>query len=713
MDIFRANLPQAVGLPKRLTRLSDLAYNLWWTWHPEAARAFGRLDYDSWEMLGHNPIRFLREVKRARLIQAARDNEYLAIYDRIFASFDAYMAQTELWADRAHPELTNRPIAYFSMEYGLHETLPIYSGGLGILAGDHLKEASDLGLPLVGIGLMYGEGYFSQRITEDGWQESINRLLNFNDLPVLPVMTEDGQRMTVEVEFPDRQVSVQIWEVRVGRVALYLLDSNLETNSPGDRSLTARLYWADLDHRILQEMLLGIGGVRALRALGYNPSVWHMNEGHAAFLTLERAREQVQAGRDFGAAIESTRRQNVFTTHTPVPAGNDEFPLWLVEKYFSALWPQLKLEREQFFDIARRGWPSGETFSMGVLALRNSGARNAVSELHGSVARRMWNFLWPDLSQEQVPISHVTNGVHSANWMARRMRSLLDVHLGADWYERLDEPGLWSGLDQIPDAELWAVRIHLKRKLAFYMRERVRGRWAEGGYHPVQVVASGVLINPYALTIGFARRFAAYKRANLIFSDIDRLLDIVNRPNQPVQIIFAGKAHPADSEGKQIIQDVYRHVKRAEVSGRLVFLEDYDMNLARYLVQGVDIWMNTPRRPMEASGTSGMKAALNGVVNFSVLDGWWREAFNGRNGWAIGTDEDIDSPAPQDKEDAESLYTVLENEIIPQFYERDPKEISHRWLGQIKESMKTIIPRFSTRRMLKEYVERVYVGALN
>jgi starch phosphorylase len=712
MDAFRAKLPQTIGLPKRLTRLGDLAYNLWWTWHPEAARAFGRLDYDSWEMLGHNPIRFLREVKRARLNQAAKDNEYLAIYDGIFANFDSYLTQTKLWADRAHPELTNRPIAYFSMEYGLHETLPIYSGGLGILAGDHLKEASDLGLPLVGIGLMYGEGYFSQRITEDGWQESFNRLLNFNDLPVLPVMTEDGQRMTVEVEFPDRLVSVQIWEVRVGRVPLYLLDSNLETNSQADRSLTARLYWADLDHRIMQEMLLGIGGVRALRALGYNPSVWHMNEGHAAFLTLERAREQVQAGRDFGAAIDSTRPQNVFTTHTPVPAGNDEFPLWLVEKYFSALWPQLKLEREQFFDVARRRWPSGETFSMGVLALRNSAARNAVSELHGSVARRMWNFLWPDCAQDQVPISHVTNGVHSANWMARRMRSLLDVHLGADWYDRLDEPALWSRLDQIPDSELWAVRIHLKRKLAFYMRERVRGRWTEGGYHPVQVVASGVLINPYALTIGFARRFAAYKRANLIFSDIGRLLDIVNRPNQPVQIIFAGKAHPADSEGKQIIQEVYRQVKRAEVSGRLVFLEDYDMNLARYLVQGVDIWMNTPRRPMEASGTSGMKAALNGAVNFSVLDGWWREAFNGRNGWAIGKDEDVESPAQQDEEDAESLYAALEHEIIPLYYERDPKEISHRWLGRVKESMKTIIPRFSTRRMLKEYVEGVYVGAL-
>jgi starch phosphorylase len=712
MDIFRARLPEPLTLPKRLKRLSELAYNLWWTWHPEAARLLGRLDYDLWEMLGHNPIRFLREIKRSRLNQAARDAEYLALYDAVFARFDSYFSQGRLWAVRAHPELTNRPIAYFSMEFGLHEMLPIYSGGLGVLSGDHLKEASDLGLPLVGIGLMYAEGYFSQRITEDGWQESINRMLNFADLPVLPVNAEDGRRLTIEVEFPDRQVSVQIWEVRVGRVPLYLLDSNVEANAAADRSLTARLYWADLDHRIMQEMLLGIGGVRALRALGYNPSVWHMNEGHAAFLTLERARELVQAGHEFAHAMDATRSHNIFTTHTPVPAGNDEFPLWLVEKHLAAIWPQLKLEREQFFDLARRRWPEGETFSMGVLALRNSEGRNGVSELHGRLARKMWAFLWPDCPEDRIPITHVTNGVHTSNWMARRVRNLLDAHLGADWYAHLDEPELWSSLDAIPDDELWAIRLHLKRKLAFYMRERVRERWTEGGYHPVQVVSSGVLINPYALTIGFARRFATYKRASLILSDMSRLLDMINRPNRPVQIIFAGKAHPADEAGKRLIQQVYREVKRAEVNGRLVFLEDYDINLARYFVQGVDVWMNTPRRPLEASGTSGMKAALNGVLNFSVLDGWWREAFNGQNGWAIGGDEQLDSSEEQDQEDAESLYSSLEHDIIPLYYERDPKEISHRWLARVKESMKTIIPRFSARRMVKEYVERLYMAAL-
>jgi starch phosphorylase len=716
MELFRAQAPQPFNLPKRLGRLSELAYNLWWTWHPEAVRVLGRLDYDLWERLDHNPIPLLREIKRRRLSLAVKDRAYLADYDRIFAAYDAYFAEKKTWAAQAHPELTNRPIAYFSMEYGLHEKLPIYSGGLGVLAGDHLKEASDLGLPLVGVGLMYAEGYFTQRITDDGWQESINRVMNFADLPMLPVMTDDGQRMTVEVEFPDRIVSVQIWEVHVGRVPLYLLDSNVEANSPGDRMLTARLYWADLDRRIMQEMVLGIGGVRALRALGYNPSVWHMNEGHAAFLTLERARELVQAGHTFEQAMEQTRRQNIFTTHTPVPAGNDEFPLWLVEKYLSAFWLQLKLDREQFFDIARREWPSNETFSMGVLALRNAAGCNGVSELHGRVARRMWNFLWPDRAEDDVPITHVTNGVHTANWMARRLRNLLDLYLGEDWYARLDDPKIWSKFEGIPDADLWGVRVHLKRKLAFYMRERVRERWADGGYHPVQVVSSGVLINPYSLTIGFARRFATYKRASLILSDVKRLLNIINRPNMPVQIIFAGKAHPADDAGKLLIQQLYREIKRAETGGRLVFLEDYDMNLARYLVQGVDVWMNTPRRPLEASGTSGMKAALNGGLNFSILDGWWREAYDGENGWAIGEDRGADlqaqPEADQDREDAASLYNVLEDEIIPLFYERDSREIPHQWLRRIKASMKTIIPHFSTRRMVKEYIERLYIPAL-
>jgi starch phosphorylase len=611
-----------------------------------------------------------------------------------------------------YPQLQGRPIAYFSMEFGLHETLPIYSGGLGVLAGDHLKEASDLGLPLTGVGFLYDEGYFSQRITEDGWQDALNNTLDFNSLPALRVMDPSGNWMCVDVEFPDRTVSLGLWEIHVGRIPLYLLDSNLEQNSDFDRQLTARLYWSDLDRRVMQELLLGVGGVRALRALGYNPSVWHMNEGHAAFLTLERARELVAGGDTFEAAIEKTRAQNVFTTHTPVAAGNDEFPLWLIEKYLAALWPQLNLTREQFFEMARHQMPQGETFSMGILALKHSEGRNAVSELHGRVARKMWHFLWKDKDENEVPITHVTNGVHVSNWMARRLMNLFCDYLGEDWYEHIDERDFWSNLDGIPDAALWAVRLHLKRKLAFYLRERVRDRWTHGGFHPVQVVSSGVLINPYALTIGFARRFATYKRASLVLADVERLLHIINRPNMPVQIIFAGKAHPADEPGKQLIQKVYREVKRAETGGRLVFVEDYDMNLARYLVQGVDVWMNTPRRPYEASGTSGMKAALNGVLNFSVLDGWWREAYNGSNGWSIGEDKELESQSLQDAQDAESLYSTLENEIIPLYYDRDPKEIAHEWIMRMKSSMKTNIPQFSTRRMVKEYVKRLYIQAL-
>jgi starch phosphorylase len=712
MNTFRTHLPDGFDLPKRLSRLGELAYNLWWTWQPEAARLFSRMDNNLWERLGHNPIRFLREVGRPRLSQASKDKEYRDLYDRVFASFDSYMEQTDTWTSLAHPELTGRPIAYFSMEFGLHETLPIYSGGLGVLAGDHLKEASDLGLPLTGVGFMYAEGYFSQRITEDGWQEALNNTLDFHNLPALPVLDDSGNRMTVDVEFPDRITTLGLWEIRVGRVPLYLLDSNLDPNTEYDKQLTARLYWSDLDRRVMQELLLGVGGVRALRALGYNPSVWHMNEGHAAFLTLERARELVASGHTFEEALEKTRRHNVFTTHTPVPAGNDEFPLWLIEKYLAAIWPQLNLTREQFFDVARHQMPQGEMYGMGVLALRNAEGRNGVSELHGQVARKMWNFLWPDKAEEDVPITHVTNGVHVSNWMARRLISLFKDYLGKDWLDHLDEPDLWKNIDDIPDDELWAVRQHLKRKLTFYMRERVRDRWTVGGFHPVQVVSSGVLLNPYALTIGFARRFATYKRASLVLSDVERLLDIINRPNMPVQIVFAGKAHPADEPGKQLIQQVYRQVKRAETGGRLVFVEDYDMNLARYLVQGVDVWMNTPRRPMEASGTSGMKAALNGALNFSVLDGWWRESYNGRNGWAIGEDKEMESQSVQDAKDAESLYTTLENEIIPLYYDRDQSDISHEWVARVKESLKTNVPQFSTRRMVKEYVERLYVKAL-
>ncbi|MCZ2127616.1 MAG: alpha-glucan family phosphorylase [Anaerolineales bacterium] len=706
---FLSSPSQKFELPERIGRLGELATNLWWSWHPEAAYLFGRLDFDLFEQVNHNPIRMLKEAGRARLNQAAQDDDYLRQYDAVMQSFDSYFKK-ETWSAVNHAELT-RPVAYFSMEYGLHETLPIYSGGLGVLAGDHLKEASDLGLPLVAVGFMYAQGYFTQRITEDGWQEAVNNIISFEDLPVSLVL-KDGKPLTVSFEFPDRKLYAQIWEARVGRVPLYLLDSNVEGNSDYDRLLTARLYWSDLDRRIMQESLLGIGGVRALRALGYDPAVWHMNEGHAAFLTLERIREQVAAGAAFNAAAQATRGQNVFTTHTPVPAGNDEFPFWLVEKYLANYWGELGLSREEFMDVAKHSIAYGDVYSMPVLALKLSAASNGVSQLHGEVAREMWKFLWSDGKSNVAPIQHVTNGVHTRNWLARRMNVLLEKYLGEDWYDHLDEREWMERLDTIPEKELWGVHLHLKRKLSFYLKERVRDRWTAGGFHPVQVVASGVLINPYALTIGFARRFATYKRASLILSDVERLLELINRPNMPVQIIFAGKAHPADDPGKKLIQQVYHTAKRAENGGRIVFVEDYDMHLARHLVQGVDVWMNTPRRPYEASGTSGMKAAINGVPNFSVMDGWWCEAYNGNNGWKIGSEAKYESNEAQDAADALDLYDTLEHQIIAKYYNRDPKDLlSTEWLALMKESMKTVLPQFSTRRMVKEYAERFYLPA--
>lgn len=711
MSTFKTKLPSQFDLPRRINRLGELSYNLWWAWNPTALRLFNRIDNNLWEQVKHSPIRFLRELERPVLNAAAQDPDYLDLYDRVFSEFDEYLNRKDTWYSSERPN-QQKQIAYFSMEFGLHETLPIYSGGLGVLSGDHLKETSDIGLPLVGVGLLYSEGYFSQRISEDGWQDAINNPLNFADLPILPVQNDDGSELTIQVEFPQGPVVARIWEVRVGRTPLYLMDTNIDINPPILRQLTTRLYWSDVNLRIMQEIVLGIGGVRALRALGFDPTVWHMNEGHAAFMTLEKARELVKQGKTFEEAIALTKPHNVFTTHTPVPAGNDEFPLWLVDKYLSNLWPELGLSRDQFVDLARHQENWGDAFSMPVLALRFSNGRNAVSELHGVVSRKMWSQLWPEKPVEEVPITSVTNGVHTATWMARRMRMLFDKHFGKDWLEHLDDFEMWEKIEAIPRDEIWAVRNHLKRKLMLYIQERARKRWLKGSLHPVQVIAEGVMLDPYVLTIGFARRFATYKRADLALRETERLLELINRPNRPLQIIFAGKSHPADEPGKMMIQKVYRAVKKAENGGRIVFLEDYDMNLARYLVQGVDVWMNTPRRPNEASGTSGMKAAVNGALNFSVLDGWWREAYNGENGWSIGPDADLDAQV-QDEADSESLYQILENEIIPLYYEeRDSNDVPYKWVRRMKESMRTVTPQFSMRRMLKEYIDRLYIPAI-
>jgi starch phosphorylase len=710
MQKFRALLPNSFSLPPRIHGLAEMAYNLWWTWNPEAQRLFSRIDRELWEQTYHNPVKFLRQVARSRLNAAMNNRYYMEFYDRIMRSFEQYLEPEKTWFSENYPDLGNQLIAYFSMEFGLHETLPIYAGGLGVLSGDHAKEASDLGLPFVATGFFYTEGYFTQRISEDGWQEAQYNVQRFDELPVIPLVDEEGNPFKVSVELPGRNVEVRLWKVRVGRVPLYLLDTNLESNTPADRALTDRLYRSDLDLRISQEILLGIGGVRALRLLGYSPSVWHMNEGHSAFMVLERIREYMQSGLTFDESSDRVCSSNVFTTHTPVPAGNDEFPLWLVEKYFANLWPDLGLDRDGFIDLARHKVSWGDMFSMPALALKHSEARNAVSELHERVARRMWAYLWPNTTEDESPITHITNGVHVGTWLARRLRHLFERYLGSDWLEHADEADVWELVNNIPDDQIWAVRLHLKRKLTAYVRERARLRWLNGGWHPVQVVASGVLLDPYALTIGFARRFAPYKRANLILTDPDRLLKILNNQERPLQIIFAGKSHPDHEGGKMLIQEVYRMVKKSESGGRMVFLEDYDMNLARYLVQGVDVWLNTPRRPNEASGTSGQKAAMNGVLNFSVLDGWWREGYNGKNGWAIGLDRDVEDPAQQDAEDAKSLYDILENEIVPLYYQmRSSDGLPGEWIARMKESIRTVGPHFSMRRMVKEYLERMYL----
>lgn len=710
---FKIEIPNHFDLPKQLKRLGELAYNLWWTWEKDCQRMYRDIDFDLWEKTYHNPVKFLRQVERSRINEMQNDLHFMKKYNDVIEEFDKYVKSEKTWFDTTYPKKKKELVAYLSSEFGMHETLPIYAGGLGILSGDHIKEASDLGIPMVGVGFLYTNGYFSQKITEDGWQEARYMNLKFEELPVSPVMDENGAPLTVKVDLPGREILVRVWNIQVGRVPLYLLDSNVDGNSDADRQLTARLYSSDLDLKITQEIILGIGGVRALRKLGYDPTAWHMNEGHSAFSSLERARELVAKGKTFEEASNIVRKNTVFTTHTPVPAGNEQFPLWLMDKYFSHLWPQLGLDRDQFMDIARMQQPWGETFSMPVLAIHMSSFRNGVSELHGQVARKMWQFLFEDTKVEDVPISYVTNGIHTGTWMARRLRNLFSEYFDPEWRENIDDPEIWEKIKDVPNEELWEVRRHLKRKLMMYLRDRSRAQWLNDGIHPVQVVAGGALLDPYALTIGFARRFATYKRANLIFRDVDRILRLINDHNRPVQIIFAGKAHPADEPGKLLIQEIYRIVKKAECGGRLVFVEDYDMNIARYLVQGVDVWLNTPRRPMEASGTSGEKAALNGVLNFSVLDGWWREGYNGKNGWSIGSEKEYADTNAQDDADAISLYETLENEIIPMYYEnRTPDGVPLDWMEYMKETIRTCGPNFSMRRMVKEYTTELYIPSI-
>ena len=698
-------------MPARISRLYELAYNLWWSWHPEARALYSELDPALWERTGHGPVRLLSEVEPDVLEKAVSNHEYLARYDDVLAAFDRYMhpQPEETWFSRTYPELAESTIAYFSAEFGLHEALPIYSGGLGILSGDHCKEASDLGLPFVGVGFLYPQGYFRQQVSREGIQEAFYDKLHFSESPAVPATGPDGNEVMISVDLPGRRIHAKVWKLQVGRITLYLMDTDVPPNTPADRELSARLYGGDRDMRISQEIVLGIGGVRALKALGIKPAAWHLNEGHAAFLNLERCRELVAQGLSFREAREAVAANSLFTTHTPVAAGNDTFSYDLIDRYFSSYWGQLDLTRDQFLSVAREDHGWGPTYSMTVLALRLTGHHNGVSALHGEVARRMWQFLWPGVDVNEVPIGSITNGVHAPTWVSPEMDQLFRRYLGEDWVNHIDEQEMWDRIDEIPDAELWRVHMQRKRALIEYTRQHLHEHHLRLGEGSHQMAEFQQMLNPDALLIGFARRFATYKRATLLFRDLARLQKIMHDPERPVQIIFAGKAHPADQPGKNLIEQVYRFSRSDAFRGNVVFLENYDIDMARYLVSGTDMWLNNPIRPHEASGTSGQKAALNGLPNCSILDGWWAEGFNGENGWAIGEERDYHDQNAQDEADSLSLYGLLEDEIIPTYFERGTDGLPHRWLALMKEAIRTCAPAFSMQRMVKEYTTRFYV----
>jgi starch phosphorylase len=698
-------------LPQRIDRLAELALDLWWSWHTEGRNVFRRLDYPLWRATAHNPVRMLGVIASEKLEAAARDPAFLALYDGALAALDRTHASGNTWWSERMPHLNGLTIAYFSAEFALHQSLPIYAGGLGVLAGDHCKEASDLGVPLVGVGFMYPRGYFHQHVSAEGWQEESNEMLKWVDAPIDLATTPDGKPCLTPVPLDDRSVLVAVWRVRVGRVQLYLLDTNLEENAPWDRELSARLYGGDRETRIQQEIILGIGGVRALRALGVQPAAFHLNEGHAAFVVLQRIRESIERGSTFDDALEDIRKTTIFTTHTPVAAGHDAFPFHLVEKHLAGCWGTLGPNRDRFLALGSHDGGAGPQFNMTALALRSASKVNAVSRIHGDVTRAMWN-IWPDVAERDRPVTSVTNGVHVPTWIAADLADLFSRYLGPDWLERHDDPEFWNGVLTIPDEELWRVRQTLRRNLFAFVRERARQRWTEERVGIPRVVAAGPLLDPDVLTIGFARRFTGYKRADLIFRDSERLARILNADRRPMQIVFAGKAHPADDIGKHNLQRVYRHALDPQFGGRVAFVDDYDLHVAHFLVQGCDVWLNNPRKPLEASGTSGMKAALNGVPHLSIADGWWAEGFNGKNGWVIDGETTSDNYDHVDAADSNALYRILEEEVVPAFYDRDAAQVPHGWLATVKESIRTVAPRFSSRRMVKEYVEKMYAPAL-
>jgi len=687
-----------------------MSFNLWWTWEPDARRLFRHLDHELWARTNHNPIRMLQLSRQSRLEELAQDKNFTRELKQVFEEFEKYLGRQDTYGKTGAGGAIKNPIAYFSAEFGFHESIPNYSGGLGILAGDHCKSASDLDLNFVAIGLLYRHGYFRQQIDKDGVQQAINLNQNFYHLPIREVRHGDT-KVLISVPILDRQVLARLWELRVGRVNVYLLDTDIPENSPEDRLITAELYGGDLEMRMRQEIVLGIGGVKALAALGIQPAVFHMNEGHSAFLALERIRlNVVEKKLDFYSALQLVAAANVFTTHTPVPAGNDSFSRDMMQKYFGKLAKELNVLFDELFSFGHTRLNPNDPFSMTILALRLSRHANGVSKLHGEVSRSLWKDVWTGVPVHEVPITNITNGVHTKTWMAPEFAALYRKHVG-DWEEHLTEPEFWRGVIDIPDAQLWETHQHLKRRLIDFVRDREQQRRERLGESPESIRKVNRILDAEILTIGFARRFATYKRGTLLFSDKERLKRLVSDTTRPVQFIFAGKSHPRDEGGKALIQEVYKFSREAGLENRIVFVEDYDSYIARRLVQGVDLWLNHPLRPLEASGTSGMKCAPNGGINLSVLDGWWCEGYNNSNGWAIGRDIDSGSTEFQNEVDASSLYQLLENQIVPLYYAKPDGKLPLAWLQLMRESIRSVTPVFNTQRMVKQYTEQLYIPA--
>jgi starch phosphorylase len=699
--------PPINPLPPRISRLADLTQNLWWSWQLDARELFHRIDHRLWEGTRHNAVEFLRQVDPQRLAQRARDPEFLDRYDAVMNRVDELSSTNGTWFASRYPELVGRPIAYFSAEFALHRSLPIYSGGLGILAGDHCKEASDLGVPLVGIGLYYHGGYFDQQIGLDGWQRDSDDPVDPSVNPVARVIGPDGNPSLVSVTISGREVQIGAWRVLVGRVPVYLLDTDLDLNDPADRKLTARLYTSAPEWRLRQEWVLGVGGVRMLRALGINAETWHANEGHAAFMYVERLRELLAKGLTLQAAKDEIRASSVFTTHTPVPAGHDVFTMDQLEQVTGPFWNAMGITRDQFMALGSAG-PNDPRYEMTVLSLRLAGRVNGVSARHREESRRIWRWVWGNRPADEIPIGHVTNGVHLGTWMARPIRDLLTDSLGRNWESRAEPATTAAAVMALENDRLWTAHESLRYLLLHYIREEARHRWRDYWKDPAKLAGAGALLSPNVLTLGFARRFATYKRADLLFRDPERLRRLLTDSRRPVQIIFSGKAHPADDPGKRVLQRIVMAAQDPSFEGRIAFLEDYEMHIAQRMVAGVDMWINLPRVPLEACGTSGMKAALNGVPHLSTLDGWWAEGSTGENGWAIPLPA---ADADAEQSDLENLFRLLEQEIVPTFYDRIPGKVGAAWVHMMKSAMAVSIERFTTRQMLQNYVTRFYVPA--